>query len=313
MLLSIIVVSYNTRELVEQCLLSVEKHLEGKLPFEVLVVDNASRDGTPQRLAEFAATRPWLKALPLGDNRGFSGGNNVGIREAKGRFVLLLNSDAYLIDDSVMAAIDHLQSRPDIFSLAGMLLDGDGRPGPSYGHFPTAATLARELALRSFNRLRAVCPKPEEPSHEIDFPCGAYFLMQGPLLKEIGELDESFFMYFEETDLARRARDRGYRNIYFAPARAVHLGGQSAKEVKSLFLTRMYYSNWRRYLQKHHGPWNTLLVRAMLDAYFLLAEAYGLARGKWQLARFHRDHRRALREGWAARAAPPVTSPHSAA
>lgn len=298
--LSIIVVSYNTRQLVEDCLLSVERHLEGRLDYELIVVDNASKDGTPEWLVGFAKQRPRLVVQCLPDNLGFSGGNNRGIRAAAGRNVLLLNSDAYLIDDSLVAALAYLDSHADVFSLAGMLLTGDGRPGPSYGHFPTAGTLARELATKRFNKLRAVCPEPAEATHDIDFPCGAYFLIKGSLLKEIGELDESFFMYFEETDLAKRAMDMGYRNVYFAPAKAVHLGGQSTLEVKSLFLVRMFYSNWRRYLRKHHGWLDQILVRSMLGGYFRLASLAHAARGNSGVAEFFRTHRKALAEGWSA-------------
>lgn len=299
--LSIIVVSYNTRQLVEDCLLSVEQHLEGRLDYELIVVDNASKDGTPEWLEGFAQARPRLVIQCLADNLGFSGGNNRGIRVARGRNVLLLNSDAYLVDHSLTAALAYLDSHADVFSLAGMLLTGDGKPGPSYGHFPTARTLARELATKNFNRLRAVSPDPAEPTHEIDFPCGAYCLIKGSLLKEIGELDESFFMYFEETDLARRAMDKGYRNVYFAPAKAVHLGGQSVQEVKSLFLVRMYYSNWRRYLRKHHGWFDQVLVRLMLGGYFRLASLAHAARGNSGVALFFRSHGKALAEGWSAR------------
>lgn len=302
--LSIIVVSYNTRQLVEDCLLSVERHLEDRLDYELIVVDNASKDGTPAWLEDFAKSRPRLKALCLQDNLGFSGGNNRGIRAARGRNVLLLNSDAYLIDDSLTAALGYLDSQADVFSLAGMLLTGEGEPGPSYGHFPTAGILARELAGKRFNRLRAVSPDPAEPTHDIDFPCGAYFLIKGSLLKEVGELDESFFMYFEETDLARRAMDRGYRNVYFAPAKAVHLGGKSTQEVKSLFLVRMFYANWRRYLRKHHGALDAALVRSMLGGYFLLASLAHSVRGNRKVAEYFRTHGKALAEGWTAAEAP---------
>lgn len=298
--LSIVVVSYNTRQLVEDCLLSVERHLDGRVDYELIVVDNASKDGTPAWLEGFVRGRPRLLVQCLADNLGFSGGNNRGIRMARGRNVLLLNSDAYLIDDSLVAALAYLDSREDVFSLAGMLLTGDGRPGPSYGHFPTARTLARELATKSFNRLRAVCPDPAEPTHEIDFPCGAYYLIKGRLLKEIGEMDESFFMYFEETDLAKRAAVRGYKSVYFAPAKAVHLGGQSTQEVKSLHLVRMYYANWRRFLRKHGGALDQVLVRAMLGGYFTLASLAHTARGNSGVAEFFRTHGKALKEGWSA-------------
>jgi GT2 family glycosyltransferase len=299
--LTIIVVSYNTRRLVEDCLRSVERHLEGRLDHEVIVVDNDSRDGTPEWLEGSAASMPRVRLLRAGANLGFSGGNNLGIRAARGRHVLLLNSDAYLVDDSLVEALAYLDAHPDVFALAGLLLLADGRPGPSYGHFPTPGTVARELFGRRFAALRAVCPAPGEPTHDIDFPCGAYYLMNGRLLKELGGLDEAFFMYYEETDLAMRARLKGYRNVYFAGAKAVHLGGQSTQEVKSAYLTRMFYANWRRFLLKHHGPWAAFLVRLQLTAYFALAGLSHSVRGDSRGAEFLRAHGRALADGWAGR------------
>lgn len=296
---SVVIVSYNTRRLVEACLLSVERHLEGRLDYEVIVVDNDSRDGTPGWLDDFAKERPRLQVRHAGANLGFSGGNNVGIRLARGRHVLLLNSDAYLIDDSLIPALAYLDAHPDVFSLAGLLYLADGRsPGPSYGHFPTAGTLARELLGRRFGALRAVCPAPDEPTHDIDFPCGAYYLMNGRMLKELEGMDEGFFVYFEETDLAKRARDRGYRNVYFAPAKAVHLGGQSTNSAPTR-LTAMFYGNWRRYLRKHHGPLEAALVRGMLGGYFTSAGLYHALLGHGREVTHYRAHRQALADGWA--------------
>lgn len=293
--------SFNTRQLLEDCLLSIERHLEGRLDYETIVVDNASKDGTPEWLDAFAAGRPRLKVRHAGANLGFSGGNNVGIRMARGRAVLLLNSDAYLIDDSLVAALAYLDSHPDVFSLAGMLYLADHSPGPSYGHFPTPWNLAREILSRRFGSLRAVCPDPSEPTHDIDFPCGAYYLMNGTHLKEIGGMDEDFFVYFEETDLAMRARLKGYRSVYFAPAKAVHLGGQSIQEVKNIVFTRMFYANWRRYLMKHHGSGSALAVRMLLSGYFGLAGLSHWLRGNSKAADYLETHRRAVADGWAGR------------
>jgi GT2 family glycosyltransferase len=125
--------------------------------------------------------------------------------------------------------------------------------------------------------------------------------MNAERLREVGGMDESFFMYFEETDLALRGRLRGYRNVYFAPAKAVHLGGQSVQEVKSGRLTRMFYANWKRYLLKHHGPAAALLVRLQLAGYYRLAAIAHRLRGNGKQAAYFRAHLGALGEGWAGR------------
>lgn len=297
---SIVVVSFNTRRLVEDCILSVEKHLDGILDYEIIVVDNASKDGTPEWLPGFARSRPRLRVHCNAVNSGFSGGNNAGFRIARGRNVLMLNSDAYLIDSSLKEAVAYLDSRPEVFSLAAMLLTGDGRPGPSYGHFPGAGTLARELFGKRFGALRAVIPPVDETTHAIDFPCGAYFLIKHSALREVGPLDEDFFVYFEETDLAKRARDKGYQSVYFAPAKAVHLGGQSIQEVKNPAFTQLYYTNWKRYLRKHHGAAARLAVRCMLGCYFSLAGLSHRLRGNPKQAEFFRVNGQCLARGWKA-------------
>jgi GT2 family glycosyltransferase len=296
---SIVVVSFNTRQLVEDCLRSVEKHLDGVLAYEVIVVDNASKDGTPEWLPGFAQGRPRLHVLNLPVNTGFSGGNNAGFKIARGRNVLMLNSDAYLIDSSLKEAVAFLDSRPDLFSVAAMLLTGEGKPGASYGHFPGPGTLARELLAKRYSSLRAVSPDPEEGTHAVDFPCGAYYLIKHSALREVGLMDEAFFVYFEETDLAMRARKKGYGSAYFAPAKAVHLGGQSIQEVKSPAFTRMFYANWKRYLRKHHGPIAMAAVRSMLYGYFLSAAWAHKLRGNGKMAEFFHLHRQCLVEGWA--------------
>jgi GT2 family glycosyltransferase len=297
--LSIIVVSYNTQRLVEDCLLSVERHLEGKLDYELIVVDNASKDGTPEWLTEFARSRPRLIPSLSKENLGFSGGNNAGLALSKGRQVLFLNSDAYLVDDSILGMIAYLDAHADVGLGAALLLTGDGKSGPSYGHFPTAGILARELLGSGFTSLRAVCPAPGGPDREVDFPCGAFFLIKGDLVRKLNGMDTAFFMYYEETDLAKRARDLGFKCVYFGNTRAVHLGGQSTREVKSLFLTRMFYANWKKYLLRHHGPLSALSVRAMLTGYYGLAHLMHRIKGNAQMTAYHGSHRRALREGWA--------------
>ena len=295
---SIIVVSFNTRKLVEDCLLSIERHLDGVVEYETIVVDNASSDGTPAWLEAFARGRSRLRLRLSPENRGFSGGNNMGFELARGRYQLLLNSDAYLIDASLAGALAYLDAHPGLFALAGLLYDGQGRPGPSYGHFPSPWTLFRELAVRRYGSLRAVCPDPSAPTREVDFPCGAYYLIRSGMLRELGGMDEAFFVYFEETDMARRARDKGWRCVYHAPTRAVHLGGQTIQEVKSPAFTRMFYANWKRYLGKHHSALGALAVRALLWAYFSLAAASHRRRGNARATEFCRTHLACLREGW---------------
>lgn len=296
--LSIIVVNYNTRRLTEECITSIERHLTGRIDFETILVDNASTDGTPEWLRGFAPDHPRLVPVYSPENLGFSGGNNAGLALATGRHILFLNSDAFLIDDSVVEMIAYLDANPRVGLGAAMLLTGDGKPGPSYGHFPTAGILAKELLFAGNTSLRAVCPPLDAGDFTVDFPCGAFFLIRGDLVKSLKGMDTAYFMYFEETDLARRARDLGFECRYFGNGRAVHLGGQSSREVKSLFLTRMFYTNWKRFLHKHHHPISAFLVRMMLGSYLMANLWKYRLKGDAQMITYFSSHLQALSEGW---------------
>lgn len=295
------VVSYNTRKLVEDCILSIEAQLEGKTEYEIIVVDNASEDGTRPWLESFALDRKRLRIHLSPRNLGFSGGNNAAIPLITGRNVLLFNSDAYLLDDSPLKAMEYLDSHPGVGSLACMLLTGEGKPGPSYGHFPGPQTLGKEFFRFGYGRLRAVCPAPDAPTREIDFPCGAFFMMRSALFRELRGMDESFFLYFEETDLAKRIKDMGYKNVYFGKARAVHLGGQSTTKTPSIRSLRMYYGNWKRYLLKHHSAPSATAVGCALGLYFAVAGLIHSLLGNRDSAATCELHGRAMRDGWSGR------------
>jgi len=266
MKLSLVIVNYQGLPLLKKCLESIETHLRGRLKYEVWVVDNASTDGSPEWLREHAAATPHLHVILNTANLGFARANNLALRRIAGEFVLLLNSDAFLIDDSVLAGIAFLEKNPNAFGAGGLLLNGDGTIGPSYGHFPTPATLVKELRARAFSSLRAVVPGPDHPSGPVDFPCGAYFLVNAMHLPTVGLLDEAFFLYFEETDWAHRAWKSGHPIHYLPQCRAIHLGGGSSKGPENPVIVATFYESWRLYLRKHARPPGTALVLMLLIA-----------------------------------------------
>ncbi len=212
--------------MLRSCLESIEKNLSDILAYEVFVVDNASTDGTVEWLKNESRHNERLKILLNSENVGFARANNQALKECRGEFILLLNNDAYLVDSSILRGIEYLRGHPHAFGCGGLLLNPDGDRGISYGHFPSTHTLMREIVKCGYGSLRAVTPDETEDIHPIDFPCGAYFLVQARLLESVGLMDERFFLYFEETDWALRAWNRGY-GVYYLPAcRAVHMGGE---------------------------------------------------------------------------------------
>jgi N-acetylglucosaminyl-diphospho-decaprenol L-rhamnosyltransferase len=292
--LSIIIVSYNTARLLKQCLDSIEKHLAGKVHFSVYVVDNNSSDGSQSMLCDYKKDRAWLEVdfLPL--NTGFSYANNVGIRKSDGDYILLLNSDTYLIDDSLCHAIMYLDESEKIFGCGCCLVDEQMRPGVSYGEFPSLWTVVKEIAANRFCGLRAIVPESGHPDIiPIDFPCGAFFLIKRVYLDKTGLLDESFFMYFEETDLALRAKRMGYEIVLMKNVRIVHLGGASSPPDKALQRQTLLYNSWMKYTVKNHGVIASFFLKTMLTAYFAF-----LSRLRLNSSQEFKMHEKALANGW---------------
>jgi GT2 family glycosyltransferase len=306
MLLSIIIVNYNTKRLTTDCLESIFKYLSNAISFEVIVVDNGSTDGSQEAFREFSAGRDNVPVIETGANLGFAKGNNIGIRKARGRQVLLLNSDTYLVDDSIIQAVRYLDERPDVFGCGCTLLNADGSVGISYGTFPELGVVCCELLTWGLLHLRARVPRRPSAVRAIDFPCGAFFLMKRELLDKVGELDERFFMYSEETDLAKRAKKAGYRIVHFGPARVVHLQGKSgagngnppAQNTGAGDLTVVFYQSWRRYLKKHCSALDVALIGLLLSLFFKANNLiFGLLRRDKARAQYAKELR-ALRRGW---------------
>jgi GT2 family glycosyltransferase len=304
--ISIIVVNYNTRELTLQCLESVKTYLTGTVAYEVIVVDNCSSDGSQAALKNYAAVHTWLTVLESDGNYGFAHANNKGIRIAGGRQILLLNSDAYLINDSLVSAMNYLDATPDLFGCGCTLLQADGTPGVSYGKFPGFLIVLCEVILNKFTRLRGGTPTRTDTVYPIDMPCGAFFLIKHDLLKRIGLLDETYFMYCEETDLARRAWNAGYRIVCYGPAKVVHLGGkssipdgnESSKLVAWKTVRLNFYRSWRYYLEKH-GFWEEAnAVRMLLYVFFSVHYLGSAVLQRKKIKQYYCYELETLHKGW---------------
>ena len=270
--LAIVVVSYNTRELLARCLRSVQSNL-GALRHEVVVVDNASEDGSAEMVA---ADFPEVTLVRSPENRGFAAGVNLGIRASTGRHVLLLNSDAIVDHDAVAALMRSLDDDRRAAAAGGMLLNPDGSFQGSYADFPTLASetllatgLSRWLLPPTFPSYPAAA---SQDRRAVDWVCGALMLLRRQALAEIGLFDEAFFMYAEEVDWCYRARRRDWSILYVPEARAVHHVGASYGRVPMRRREQIYRSKWL-YFRKHHGPLPALLFRGVIQ----LASALKLA------------------------------------
>jgi GT2 family glycosyltransferase len=269
---SIIVVSYNTRDLLRDCLKSLLAECT-RLPHnqsaEVLVVDNASTDGSSEMVArEFSTSRIPVRLIRSDVNLGFGAGNNLALNKAQGQYPILLNSDAFLHTGALHLAIDHMNATPEAGAAGARQVSRDGSWQPSARSFHSiwnAALVLTGLSAR-FPRSRIfgapdrTWADPLQPA-ETDWVPGSFLILRREALLKTGLFDPAFFFYFEEVDLCRRIRAAGFRVYYWPDIVVTHIGGESTRQLPSLKFSQsdLQVVLWRMrstllYYRKHHGP-----------------------------------------------------------
>ncbi|MEC8663814.1 MAG: glycosyltransferase [Bacteroidota bacterium] len=252
--LSVIIVSYNVRAFLEQCLVSVQRASEG-LALDVWVVDNHSVDGSVEM---FQSRFPEVHLIANEENVGFSKANNQAIRESQGRHVLLLNPDTVVREDTFRKCLAHAEAHPQLGGMGVPMYDGTGKYLPeSKRGLPTPwAALCRmtglhKLAPRS-EALNAYYAGhvQEHESAPVDILSGAYMWMRREALDEVGLLDEQFFMYGEDIDLSWRLVEGGWENHYCAETSIIHYKGESTKK-GSLNYVMVFYRAMLLFAAKH--------------------------------------------------------------
>ncbi len=252
--LSVIIVNYNVKYFLEQALVSIRKAVPG-IPAEVFVVDNASTDGSPEMVSQ---KFPEVHLIQNKQNTGFSAANNQAIRQAKGDYILLLNPDTVLEEDTLTLCVRFMDKHPEAGGLGVKMLDGKGNYLPeSKRGFPTPF-----VAFCKAFGLTALFPKSKifaryylghmdpDQTHEVEVLAGAFMMLRKSVLDEIGLLDEQFFMYGEDIDLSYRIIRAGYKNYYFPEARIIHYKGESTKK-GSLNYVRLFYKAMILFARKH--------------------------------------------------------------
>jgi GT2 family glycosyltransferase len=267
--LSIVIVSWNAKEYVRQCLSSLRAATAG-LSAEVIVVDNASSDGTPDVIEqEF----PEVKLVRNSNNAGFAKGNNIGIRMASGKYVALINSDVTVPVGCLQKMVCYLDQHPAVGMLGPRMLTPSGFPGPSCMRKPSLGIwLTHALGLASFiPKLSLQIQHPESVgTEEVDVLNGWFWMVRKVALDQVGLLDERFFMYGEDIDWCHRFWERGWRLVYFADAEALHFGGASSARAPVLFYVEMQRANLQ-YWKRYHG-------RISQVAYFLIVFLHQVCR-----------------------------------
>jgi GT2 family glycosyltransferase len=254
--LSVVIVNYNVKYFLEQALRSVEKAIVG-MDAEVWVVDNNSVDGSVNMVQE---KFPWVKVLANKENVGFSRANNQAIRESNSEYVLLLNPDTVLQEDSLSKCVNYMDLHSQVGALGVRMIDGKGKFLPeSKRGLPSPA-----VALYKMTGLSAIFPKSrvfgryhlkylsEHETHEVDVLSGAFMMMRGSALDKVGLLDEDYFMYGEDVDLSYRITLGGYKNVYFADTTIIHYKGESTKR-KSANYVKVFYNAMVLFAKKHYS------------------------------------------------------------
>lgn len=289
--LSIVIVNWNVRELLRRCLHSVYRATGASLQVEVIVVDNASSDGSVAMVPE---DFPQVHLIANDENLGFTRGNNQAIAQCRGRYVLLLNPDTEVVGDALSTMVRYMDDHPQVGALGPQLLNPDGSVQSSRRRFPTIATAFLESTIlqqwfpdNQVLRRYYVRDRGDDEVQEVDWVVGACLLARRQAIEQVGLLDEEFFMYSEEMDWCRRFKERGWRVVYLPTAQVIHHEARSSEQVKPLQHIQFQRSKVL-YFRKHHGRWQAEALRLFLLATY--AYQLALESMKWLVG-----HKRLLR------------------
>ena len=280
---SIIIVSYNTKKLLDDCLASVYRSLKGSaLTPEIIVVDNVSVDGTKEMIRK---KYPHVILIANRQNVGFGKGNNQGIKTAKGRFILLLNSDTVVQDDAIIKLVRFSQNNPDVFA-GPKLFNPDGSAQTSGGPFFSLPVVFAALFLKG-DYIGLTRQSPDETRY-IDWVSGACIIAPKKLFMDNLLFDEGIFMYMEEIDLLMRARALGYRTMFYHEARVTHLGsGSSTNKRKGPVLN--IYRGFLYLYKKHSNAVSLGILRVFLKTKAALGMCIGLITGNSELQSIYEE------------------------
>ncbi|MDO8671585.1 MAG: glycosyltransferase family 2 protein [Dehalococcoidia bacterium] len=292
--LSVVIVSYNTREQLGNCLRSLSENPAG-FQVETLVADNASVDGSPEMVAN---DFPTVRLIKIPENLGFAGANNRAIHEARGKHLLLLNSDTLVLPGALEEMVRAMENNPKAGAVGCRLLNADGTLQRSLRTFPNFFVHFIEMLelyrlLGSGRLVGRVYPHNSDhrQARWIDWVPGACMLIRGKAMEQVGLLDEGYFMYAEDMDLCYRMKKHGWLTFFTPEAEIVHFGGGSSAPTRGKLIVEQYRSLYRFY-QKHYSSGSLLGLKLLAFALSLPKVLLLLALGQGK------PHRRELREAY---------------
>jgi len=258
---SVIVLNYNTRELTLNCLASFAPVINQR-GWQIMVVDNGSSDGSVEAIQ---ARYPFVKLVRSKRNLGFAGGNNLGLRQAEGRVVFLMNSDVLAAADTLQALAHQLDEQPEVGIISAGLRTATGEAQAfAYGDDPTLSYLLRR-GIHAILRRGPLHRWDADQPIETQWVSGACLAVRREVILHVGLLDERFQLYFEDNDWCLRARQAGWKVVYDPRFPVTHLGGQSQPQRQ--VANQLYYQSMIKYYAKHYGAFKTLVLKCLLAPY----------------------------------------------
>ena len=287
--LSIIIVSYNTVGITKNCIDSIRKYTK-KVNYELIVVDNASTDGSVEYLKKKSTKID--KLILNKKNVGFGGGNNQGLAKATGKYILLLNSDTVLDANILKEMLFWMEKNTSVGISTCKLLNSDKTIQGTGGYFPTLPRVFTWMTIQDLPLVDLIV-KPYHPqksksffkndnfykkSKELDWVTGAFLLMRREVYEKVGDFDTDYFMYVEEVDFCYRAKKEGFKIRYLPKWSITHLGGASGKVGLSVINE---FKGVKLFYKKHFESWKTPILRAVLKiGAFWRIFYFGLVEGK---------------------------------
>jgi len=288
--ISIIIINYNTKELLWQCINSIlqnDKRLtfspnisnfknEAYIPAEIIIIDNGSTDGSVKMINHQLSTithRPLaIKLIKNQTNLGFGKANNRGMQVAKGEYILLLNSDTEVKEGAISQTLLWFSSHPEFDIIGCKLINPDGCIQPSAGKFPTLINVCRMLFFDRIIKKRQVMFSPKKIT-KVDWIMGAFMLLRKEVFRKSKGFDENIFMYMEEVEWCYRLKKFGFRIGFYPNAKIIHFGGASSKRgvpIINIYRGLIYF------YQKHKSKNELFILKLMLKVKALLSLSLGI-------------------------------------
>jgi GT2 family glycosyltransferase len=269
---SVIIVNWNTKDLLRDCIASIYEQA-GEVAYEVIVVDNDSIDGSVDMVK---SSFPDVILVENSENKGYAAGSNLGIRKARGRYVLILNSDTIICDAAIEKTVRYADAHPEAAVVGCQVRESAEEIQMTSFRFPSllnlflrVSGLAKAFSNNHFFGREHMLWWQRNSEREVDVISGMFMLVRRDAISEVGQLDEDYFLYFEETDWCYRFAKAGWKRLFWPGAKIIHLdGGGKSIGSRNLKLRIQMQKSHLLFFRKHYGVFKYVFARILLSLYF---------------------------------------------